>query len=160
MPRSRVLLYVTPHRWTPYYETVAGREVVEDDTRKWDYKRQVLATRRVPPWRVLMWVKLIEVGLQLRPKALGRLLFGRDADFRHAMRWYTRIGRRVWSREIFEWLFGGAPQPTGQSLREFAGESLAADEYALARPGKPVLIRIPEAPACPRGASRPEALAA
>ena len=31
------------------------RTVIETDTAKWDYKHQVLATTRVPPWRVLLW---------------------------------------------------------------------------------------------------------
>ena len=34
--------------------------MIQTDTRLWDYKHQVLATRHVPPWRVLLWVKFIE----------------------------------------------------------------------------------------------------
>jgi anaerobic magnesium-protoporphyrin IX monomethyl ester cyclase len=34
--------------------------VIQTDIRKWDYKRQVLATQNVPAWRVLLWVKFIE----------------------------------------------------------------------------------------------------
>jgi anaerobic magnesium-protoporphyrin IX monomethyl ester cyclase len=143
-PDQVQLLYVTPHRWTPYYESVAEREVVETDTRKWDYKHQVLATKRVPPWRLLLWVKAIEVVMQARPKALRRLLFGGDADFRHAMRWYTRMGRRVWFRELWQFFFGGAPASTGLTLREFQGESLAGTEYVLTRKEKIPLAAVEE----------------
>jgi anaerobic magnesium-protoporphyrin IX monomethyl ester cyclase len=145
-PDQVQLLYVTPHRWTPYYDTVAEREVVEADTRKWDYKHQVLATKRVPPWRLLLWVKAIEVIMQARPRALWRLLVHGDADFRHAMRWYTRMGRRVWFRELRQFLFGGAPRSTGLTLREFQGESLADTEYVLARKKRIPVVAATTAP--------------
>ncbi|WKB53227.1 magnesium-protoporphyrin IX monomethyl ester anaerobic oxidative cyclase [Eleftheria terrae] len=147
-PDQIQLLYVTPHRWTPYYETVADREVVEPDTRRWDYKHQVLATQRVPPWRMILWVKFMEATMQLRPAALRRVLFGKDAEFRHAMRWYTRMGRRVWLREVLEFLFGPRPSPTGQTLRSFAGESLATTEYAMAV-RRPVRVPVTVAPGEP-----------
>ena len=47
-------LYVTPHRWTPYFRAAAGREVIQKDARRWDYKHQVLSTRHLPPWRVIL----------------------------------------------------------------------------------------------------------
>ena len=50
-PDQIQMLYVTPHRWTPYFETVHERKVIETNTARWDYKHQVLATARVPPWR-------------------------------------------------------------------------------------------------------------
>lgn len=62
-------MYVTPHRWTPFYRESAGRRVMEPDQRRWDYRHQVLATR-IPPWRVFLWMKLTEAILQLRPRAL------------------------------------------------------------------------------------------
>lgn len=132
-PDQVQLLYATPHRWTPFYETVEDRRVVEVDTRRWDYKHQVLETTGVPAWRLFMWFKLIEVMMQLRPKALGRLLFHRDPDYRHAMRWYTRIGRRVWFHEVAEFLFRTRHLKHGPRLRDFLGPSLADREYALAR---------------------------
>lgn len=128
-PDQIQLLYAVPHRWTPYYETVSHRRVIQGDTRKWDYKHQVLETTRVPPWRVFMWVKAIEVIMQLRPKALLRTLFGGDADYLHAMRWYVRIGRRVWFHEVYDFLTSKLLE-NGPTLREFLGEPLHKNEYA------------------------------
>src|SRR5258706_1509906 len=65
-------LYVTPHRWTPYFRIAEHRRIINTDQRRWDYKHQVLATKHVPPWRVLMWVQLIEAIVQLRPRSLWR----------------------------------------------------------------------------------------
>ncbi|MET0675302.1 MAG: radical SAM protein, partial [Bradyrhizobium sp.] len=99
-PDQIQLLYVTPHRWTPYFRLAAGRKVIQRDRRFWDYKHQVLATRHMPPWRVLLWFKFTEMVLQTRPKALWRTLLHPDRGLRHAMRWYTQMGRRVWPHEI------------------------------------------------------------
>lgn len=133
-PDQIQLLYVTPHRWTPFYRTVEQRQIIQPDTRLWDYKHQVLATSGVPVWRIFVWFKLIEVVLQLRPTALARLLFHGDPDYRHAMRWYTRIGRRVWLHEVYEFIFKTRRLKNGPTLRDFMGESLAEREYALAKP--------------------------
>jgi anaerobic magnesium-protoporphyrin IX monomethyl ester cyclase len=133
-PDQVQLLYATPHRWTPFYAEVQDRQVVQLDLRRWDYKHQVISARGVPPWRVFLWFKLIEVLMQARPKVLRRMLFHRDCDYRHAMRWYTRIGRRVWFHEVFEFLFKSRPRSRGPTLREFMGATLADREYALAKP--------------------------
>jgi len=122
-PDQIQMLYVTPHRWTPYFRLAAGRQVIQTDRRRWDYKHQVLATRYMPPWRVLVWFKFTEMVLQCRPRALWRTYFQRDARLRHAMRWYAQMGRRVWPHEILNFLrdrllrngptvaaFWGAPQ--------------------------------------------------
>ena len=130
-PDQIQMLYVTPHRWTPYFPTVQNRKVIQTDTKKWDYKHQVLATKKVPPWRIFLWVKSIEVAMQLRPKALYRTLIGFDRHVRHAMRWYTRMGRRVWFHEVFEFLFKTQMHSDGPTLREFWGESLHERENAL-----------------------------
>ena len=122
----------TPHRWTPFYQTVAHRKIIQTDLRRWDYKHQVLANEHVPAWRTFLWFKLIELGMQLRPAAVRRL-FHPDADFRHAMRWYTRVGRRVWFHEVAEFLFRTRLLKTGIMLREFLGHSLAHREYVLAK---------------------------
>jgi anaerobic magnesium-protoporphyrin IX monomethyl ester cyclase len=140
-PDQVQLLYATPHRWTPFYATVEDREVLQFDLRRWDYKHQVLKARGVPSWRVFMWFKSIEVLMQARPKAIRRTLFHQDADYRHAMRWYTRIGRRVWFHEVMEFLFKTRPRSIGPTLREFMGESLADREYALSKQRSPSLVR-------------------
>ncbi|MFZ2451169.1 MAG: magnesium-protoporphyrin IX monomethyl ester anaerobic oxidative cyclase [Methylovulum miyakonense] len=132
-PDQIQLIYATPHRWTPFYATVEEREVVQGDLRRWDYKHQVLATPNVPVWRVFLWFKAIEVMMQLRPKALLRLLFHPDADYRHSMRWYTQIGRRVWFHEIFEFIFNTPRLKQRLTLKDFMGSSLEQREYALVK---------------------------
>lgn len=132
-PDQIQLLYVTPHRWTPFYQSAEHRRVIQTDTRRWDYKHQVLETPKVPAWRVFLWFKMIEVILQTRPKAVARLLFHRDGDYRHAMRWYTRIGRRVWFHEVFEFLFQTRVKKSGPTLQEFLGQTLEDREYALTK---------------------------
>ncbi len=120
-PDQIQLLYVTPHRWTPYFHGAADRRVIQTDQQRWDYKHQVLATRHLPPWLVLMWVKLIEVVMQLRPRSLLRVITHPDPAIRDAMRWYYRIGQRVWFYEIWNFLFREKRQKGGLTLREFWG---------------------------------------
>jgi anaerobic magnesium-protoporphyrin IX monomethyl ester cyclase len=110
--------FATPHAWTPYARSPAGREVIETDLRRWDYKHQVLATAHVPPWRVLAWLKLIELVVQLRPRAVIRLLSG-DARMRAVTRWYYRIGWRVFWREITEFLTRGCRSADRPRLARF-----------------------------------------
>lgn len=99
-PDQIQLLYVTPHKWTPYFEEVKDKTIIQLDQRKWDYKHQILATK-LKPWQIILYVKLIEVIMQTRPTAVKRLFFYRDKKIRKAMSWYTRIGKRVW---IYEWI--------------------------------------------------------
>jgi anaerobic magnesium-protoporphyrin IX monomethyl ester cyclase len=130
-PDQIQMLYVTPHRWTPFYTLARQRRVIQHEQRRWDYKHQVLATRHLRPWQVLAWVKLIEVALQLRPRALLRLL-QRDAELRHAQRWYTRIGRRVWLFELRNFLLRDRYRDEGKSLETFWGAPQEQEEEALA----------------------------
>ena len=125
-------LYVTPHRWTPYFRTAAGRRVIQTDARRWDYKHQVLSTRHLPPWRVFLWVKLIEALVQLRPKALWRTFLQPDARLRHAMQWYARMGRRVWFTEIRNFLLRDRRTATGPTVREFWGAPQDSEERSMA----------------------------
>ena len=104
-PDQVQLLYVTPHKWTPYFNDVKDKEIILTDQRKWDYKHQVIKTNYLKPWRVILYVKLIEIILQTRPNALKRLFFHKEARLRSAMRWYTRIGRRVWFWELYQFFF-------------------------------------------------------
>lgn len=130
-PDQIQLLYATPHKWTPFYRTVEHRRVIQTDFSLWDYKHQVLAAGKVPAWRVFFWFKLIEVAVQLRPKVLLRMLFHPDAGYRHAMRWYTRIGRRVWFHEIFEFIFITTTLKHGPTLAEYSGRACDDKEYAM-----------------------------
>ncbi|MBU4569454.1 MAG: magnesium-protoporphyrin IX monomethyl ester cyclase, partial [Alphaproteobacteria bacterium] len=126
-------VYVTPHRWTPFFTLASTREVIQTDPSKWDYKHQVLSTRHLPPWRVFLWVKGIELVMQARPKSLWRLLTLKDPKLRRAQRWYYQMGRRVWFHEVAGFLWRDARLKTGPSLAEFWGASLEAEEEALAR---------------------------
>ena len=127
-PDQIQMLYVTPHRWTPYFRNAATRRVIQTDQRKWDYKHQVLATRHMPPWRVLLRVKFMEAIMQLRPRSLWRALAHHDLSIRAAMRWYYRIGRRVWPFETWNFLFRDQHQEDGPTLAEFWGASQGSEE--------------------------------
>ena len=124
-------VFVTPHRWTPYYRTAAGRRVIQTDLGRWDYKHQVLATRKMPPWRILLWTKLIEAVMQLRPKSLWRVLAHPDPALRAAMRWYYRIGRQVWPYEVWHFLFRDRRTRRGPTLEGFFGPPQDAEADAL-----------------------------
>ena len=129
-PDQVQLLYVTPHRWTPYFRLAAGRRVIQTDRRRWDYKHQVLATRHMSPWRVLLWFKFTEMVLQCRPRAIWRIYFQRDARLRHAMRWYTQMGRRVWPYEILNFLRDRLVK-RGPTVAEFWGAPQDGEEESM-----------------------------
>ncbi len=129
-PDQIQMLYVTPHRWTPYFRLAAKRRVIEADRRRWDYKHQVLATRHMAPWRVLLWVKFTEMVLQCRPKALRRTYMHPDRSLRHAMRWYAQMGRRVWPHEIIGFL-RKPPRRSGLTLAQFWGAQQEAEEELM-----------------------------
>jgi anaerobic magnesium-protoporphyrin IX monomethyl ester cyclase len=118
-PDQLQALYATPHAWTPFARQAANRRVIQTDLRRWDYKHQVLESTHVPNWRVLAWVKLIEAVVQLRPKALFRLLAHPDRGFRAAMRWYYSIGRRVWPYELWHWCFTDRRTRRGPTVAAF-----------------------------------------
>jgi len=129
-------LYVTPHRWTPFFRIAKDRRVIQGDVRKWDYKHQVLSMAHFRPWMLFFCVKAIEVAIQARPKALGRLLFHPDPEQRHSMRWYTKMGRRVWLREIFQFLFKDRFLETRPTLEAFWGGPQDAEEESMALPAR------------------------
>ena len=118
-PDQIQMLYVTPHRWTPFFDLAKERRVIQTDRRLWDYKHQVLQTRRMAPWRVLVWFKFIEFVMQMRPKALWRNFLQPDRDLRHAMQWYTAMGRRVWPHEVLGFLFRDKRITGGPSMAAF-----------------------------------------
>jgi anaerobic magnesium-protoporphyrin IX monomethyl ester cyclase len=130
-PDQIQMLYVTPHRWTPYFRLAAERRVIQLDRRRWDYKHQVLANRHVPPWRVLLWFKLTEMVLQGRPKALYRTFLQPDRRLRHAMRWYSQMGRRVWPYEILNFLRDPLVS-NGPTVHQFWGAPQDAEEESMA----------------------------
>lgn len=101
-PDQVQLLYVTPHKWTPYFKEVENKNIIQLDQRYWDYKHQIMETPNIKPWKVILLVKYIEVVMQARPKALKRRFFHKDKRLRKAMFWYNNIGKRVWFFEIFQ----------------------------------------------------------
>lgn len=129
-PDQIQMLYVTPHRWTPFYRLAAERRVIQADRSKWDYKHQVLATRHMPPWRILFWFKFTEMVLQCRPSALYRTFLHPDRGLRHAMRWYSQMGRRVWPHEILGFLRDPLLRQ-GPSLAAFWGKPQDGEEQVL-----------------------------
>ncbi len=114
-------LFSTPHRWTAYAHAAAQRRVIQTDLSRWDYKHQVLATGRMPPWRVILWVKFIEAVVQLRPRSLWRLLAHPDPALRAAMRWYYHIGRQVWPYELWHFFLRDRRTAHGPRLGRFLG---------------------------------------
>jgi anaerobic magnesium-protoporphyrin IX monomethyl ester cyclase len=118
-PDQLQALYATPHRWTPFAQQAANRRVIQTDLSHWDYKHQVLESTHVPNWRVLLWMKLIEAVVQLRPRSLLRVLAHPDPGFRAAMRWYYSIGRRVWPYELWHWCFHDRRTRHGPTVAEF-----------------------------------------
>jgi anaerobic magnesium-protoporphyrin IX monomethyl ester cyclase len=96
-------MYVTPHRWTAFFSDCADRRVVELDQSRWDYRHQVLAAG-IAAWRVFIWVKLTEIVLQLRPRALRRVMGHRDPTIRRALRWCYAVGWRAWVFEVRSFL--------------------------------------------------------
>src|SRR4029079_14902118 len=95
-------------------------------------------------WRVLVWFKCTEFVLQTRPKALYRVLFHPDPGLRHAMRWYTRIGRRVWPYEIRNFLRDRLVR-NGPTVAEFWGAPQDGEAKALSAVRPERLMRVREA---------------
>jgi len=131
-PDQIITLYATPHRWTPYYRLVEHRRVIQEDQSKWDYKHQVLSMRHMPPWRVFLWVKFIEVVTQARPPALRRLIWHPDKKIRHAIRWYYQMGRRVWFHEIISFFLRDKRITDGKTVAEWLGPAQDAEEESMA----------------------------
>lgn len=130
-PDQIQLLYVTPHRWTPFYRFAEERTVIQLDRRHWDYKHQVLETKYVPPWRVLLWVKSMEVLLQTRPKALWRMLAHPDKEIRRAQQWYSSVGKRVWLFELAHYFFTETRVKGGPTMRELWGPAQDDQEESM-----------------------------
>jgi anaerobic magnesium-protoporphyrin IX monomethyl ester cyclase len=141
-PDQIQLMYVTPHRWTPFFRVAQERRVIQSDQKKWDYKHQVLDTCHLPPWRMLLWAKGIELAMQLRPRSLWRLWTHPDRAIRAAHRWYYRTGRRVWFFEVSQFL-RDRRTVTGPTLREFWGAPQDDEENALQSPTRKRLMTLP-----------------
>jgi anaerobic magnesium-protoporphyrin IX monomethyl ester cyclase len=78
----------------------------------------------------LLWFKFIEMVLQTRPRARYRVFFHPDRGLRHAMRWYTRMGRRVWPYEIRNFLRDPL-RKDGSTVLAFWGAGQDAEEESM-----------------------------
>ncbi len=130
-PDQVQLLYVTPHRWTPFFDLAKHRRVLQTNRERWDYKHQVLVTRHMAPWQVLAWVKLTELVLQARPRALWRTFLQPDRELRDAMQWYTRMGRRVWPFEVYNFFFRDRHAEAGPTVEGMWGAPQASEEKSM-----------------------------
>jgi len=88
------------------------------------------------PWRVLLWVKSIEIAMQLRPRSLRRLFRHPDIPIRDCIRWYYRVGRRVWLFEIKNFLWRDRREKNGPTLAQFWGAPQDAEENSMRVPSK------------------------
>ena len=122
-PDQVQLLYVTPHKWTPYFDEIKNKRIVQTDQTKWDYKHQIIETENLKQWKVIFYVKMIELIMQARPKAIYRWLFHKDKRLRKAMFWYNNIGKRVWFYEWVEFIF---KQNTRNKIRN---ETIKLDDF-------------------------------
>jgi len=118
-PDQIQMLYATPHRWTSYFHEVRHRNIIQPNLQKWDYKHQVLEVNKVSPLVLFFCVKGMELVLQLRPKAINRYLFHPDKKIRHAIRWYYKMGRKVWFHEVYNFFFDDKRLKEGRKLSDF-----------------------------------------
>ena len=98
-------MYLTPHFWTAQGKTVKPTDVIQSDLDKWSYRNQVIATPKLQPFELFLGVKLTEAFFHIRPKALTRLYFGKDARYLKIMRSSIWVGIKVILAEIVEFLF-------------------------------------------------------
>ena len=118
-PDQIMFVFATPHKWTPYFEEMKEKRVILTDQSKWDFKHQVLQTRNLSPKAVAFCVKLIELLVQMRPRAVLRLFFHKEARLSGAMRWYTNIGRRVWFWEVREFFWATPTEKEDVTVEQF-----------------------------------------
>ena len=106
-------MYLTPHFWTAQGKSTDPYQVIQTDLDKWSYRNQVLATRYLKPLELFLGVKLTEILFHLRPKALKRLLIGKDRRYLQIMRHSMWVGIKVVLAEIFEFFFQTKFSPPG-----------------------------------------------
>jgi anaerobic magnesium-protoporphyrin IX monomethyl ester cyclase len=97
-------LFITPHAWTPLGRSLAGAPKVETDVSRWDYRHQVLATRRLSRAQLFWLVKAVEVAYHGRPGAVRRLLGHRDPAVRRLLRHSFVHTTEVYWAEIAEFV--------------------------------------------------------
>ena len=106
--------YLMPHFWTAQGKSVKPYDVIQSDLDKWSYRNQVVATPYLKPFELFLGVKLTEAFYHLRPKALRRIFFSKDARYRKIVRSSMWAGIRVILVEIYEFLFKTKFIPRGR----------------------------------------------
>ena len=90
------------------------------------------------PWQILLLVKIMEFMVQMRPRALARLLAYSDRAQRRAYRWCVRNAAGVWFDEIHDFLFrSNTHRLRSVSLRDFWGEPIAQEAPLSPRGAEP-----------------------
>jgi anaerobic magnesium-protoporphyrin IX monomethyl ester cyclase len=112
--------YLMPHFWTMQGRTVKPSDVIQSDLSKWSYRNQIIATPYLKPFELFLGVKLTEALYHLRPKALKRIFFAKDKNYRQIMRSSMWAGIRVILVEIFEFVFQTTFVPHG-SVKKLPG---------------------------------------
>jgi anaerobic magnesium-protoporphyrin IX monomethyl ester cyclase len=99
----------------------------------------------MPPWRIILWVKFIEIALQLRPRIWYRMFLQPDRAAQHGMRWFMRMGRRVWPHEWWSFFFRDGRVKDGPPLQEFWGAPQDHQEILLQIVRRTQPTAVPEA---------------
>ncbi|MGZ9165717.1 MAG: radical SAM protein [Anaerolineales bacterium] len=105
-------MYLTPHFWTAQGRGTDPLTIIQTDLAKWTYRNQVIANPRLKPIELFLGVKLTEALFHLRPKAILRLMVGKDKRYIKIMRQSIVAGLRVVLAEIseFTWKTKFSPQ--------------------------------------------------
>lgn len=114
-------MYVTPHRWSDWTAENAGRTVIQKDRAKWDYRNQLLSSRHLSARAIFWMVKLMELAVHARPRALLRVLAHPDRELRAHLRWCFRYSFRVWRAEVAEFLRHPPDERSHLTLGEWFG---------------------------------------
>ncbi|MBN7805912.1 cobalamin-dependent protein [Agrobacterium rosae] len=122
-------MYLTPHSWSDWTAENGERRVIETDRSKWDYRHQLLSSRHLSPGMIFAMVKLLEVAVHCRPRALLRILFHPDRELRKHMRWSFRFSFRVWRAEIAEFIRQPPPKRGRMSLSEWFGKAPVSPKH-------------------------------
>jgi hypothetical protein len=79
----------------------------------------------------------MEFIVQMRPRAIGRLLAYQDRAQRRAYRWCVRNAAGVWLDEIHDFAFRSTHRRRLGSLRHFWGEPITHEAPLIPRAGAP-----------------------
>ncbi len=118
-------MYVTPHRWSDWAAQNGDRRVIQEDRSRWDYRHQLLSSRYLSPWRMFALVKLMELVIHARPRALWRVLAHPDRELRGHLRWCFRNSFRVWRAELAEFLWDMPRPARPMTLEQFWSPQIA-----------------------------------